>query len=128
MSKTKALNPEWKNNFTVSINFQVSSLQGEQGYPGGHRIDWKDAGHPGNSWEIIAIHFQIFVILCSQDHLDLQAQKTNALYLHKGLFSQTWTTLNILEATREGVPNNQPLRLWLRCRGVGWGDPSRAIQ
>ncbi|XP_034707286.1 multisubstrate pseudouridine synthase 7 isoform X3 [Vitis riparia] len=25
----------------------VSSLQGEQGYPGGHRIDWKDAGHPG---------------------------------------------------------------------------------
>ena len=92
MSKTKALNPEWKNNLsvllktvffqlplifhcinfalehylisTVSINFQVSSLQGEQGYPGGHRIDWKDAGHPGNSWEIIAIHFQIFVILC----------------------------------------------------------------
>ncbi|RVW95946.1 hypothetical protein CK203_027761 [Vitis vinifera] len=68
---------------------EVSSLQGEQGYPGGHRIDWKDAGHPG-----------------TKDKRSVSTQR----------------------ATREGVPNNQPLRLWLRCRGVGWGDPSRAIQ
>lgn len=39
-------------------------------------------------------------------------------------FVKLWTWgLELCQATREGVPNNQPLRLWLRCRGVGWGDP-----